>query len=342
MGRASSRGFVVRKNEGWSCFRFRDSYTIAASPDQNQFAMVSEGTHVRLVDSKTMAEVWKTKLEEKGQVIAWSPDGSLIGAISDDGHLYLLNSKDGKITRKIKVPNDPHTPITFSNDGETSISGGDTSLHLHEVESGDRIEPTMGFPEKYYHCDQMAVGPGATRIYLSDGSKWEMRDRTDATLNMTFSEDRAITAMALSNDGKMLAVGSKRGGIKVRDTRDFKVVSSMSDQGDVNALAFLPDSQKLMSVGAGDAASLWSIGSGKRIQSFEGHGNDVLAMALSSDGEQLITVSSDRSIRVWAVSSGEVWQDHHPDRGSDGVRRSGGPLTTCGRARCHQRRFREE
>ena len=284
---------------------YGDVFTIASSPDQKQFAMVSDGGHVRLFDSKTMKEIWKTKLGEEGEVVAWTPDGSLIGSTSDDDNLYLLNPKDGEIVRKIKVANSSHTPITFTNDGKTIISGGDRILHLHDVATGDRIEPTIGLPGKFGGYNQIAVGLEGGRVYLSDGSKWEVRDRRDATKNRSFTEKQSVTAMALSNDGKLLAVGCAQGSIKVRDTSDFKVVGSMSDGGDVNALVFLPGNQKLVSAGRGNAASLWFIKSGKRIRQFKGHTKNVLSATLSSDGEQLITISNDETVRVWAVSSGE-------------------------------------
>lgn len=284
---------------------YGDVYTIAASPDESKFAMVSDGGSVHLFDAETMNEIWKTKLGEEGEVVAWSPDGSLIGSTSEDGNLYLLSPKDGKILKKIDVANSPHTPITFSNDSKMIISGGDMILHLHDVATGERIEPTMGLPGKIGGYQHIAVGVAASRVYLSSGTKWEVRDRNDETQNRSFNEKSEVSAMALSRDGGLLAIACERGAISVRDTTNFELVGSMSSGASVNALAFLPGGKQFISAGDRNFVFLWSVAGGKRIRSFEGHSDDVFSATLSSDGDQLITASKDKTVRVWAVSSGE-------------------------------------
>lgn len=283
---------------------YGDVFTLSVSPKKDRIAMVSGDDHIRVLDAITLEEIWKTKLKEEGEVICWSPDGTMVASTSDDSHLYILNAADGEIIRKIKTPRNSHTPITFSKDGRMLISGGDYILHLHEVETGERIEPEMGFSEKYYSYDHIAVAPGGGRIYLSDGSSWEMQDRTDPSLNKSFSEDREVSAMALSRDGTLIAVGDSRGTIKIRNTSDFSVTATMSTGGKVNGLAFLPNGKRLISGGDDKKAMMWSAVTGKKLRAFEGHTDDVLSIVISSDGQQLVTTSRDLSVRLWSVMDG--------------------------------------
>lgn len=284
---------------------FGSVFTLALSPDKARFAMVSGDNYVRVFDSGTLKELWKTKLKQEGEVICWSPDGSMVASTSDDSHLYLLNTDDGKIIRKIKTPRSSHTPITFTNDGKMLISGGDYVLHLHKVETGERVEPGMGFSKKYNSYDHIAVAPGGSRIYLADGSSLEIRDRTDPSLNKKLTDSREVSAMALSKDGKFIATGGSRGTITVRDTVRFEVVGTMSTKARVNALAFLADGVRLISGGDDKQAVLWAIHSGKRIREFKGHTDDILSLIISPDGRQMVTTARDLSVRLWSVLDGE-------------------------------------
>lgn len=284
---------------------YGDIFTLTPSPDKKQFVAVCDGGHARVFDSVTLEEVWKTKLGEEGEVVAWAPDNSLIASTSDDRNLYLFHPKTGKVVRKIKTADNSHTPITFTNDSKFIISGGDSILHIHNVETGERVEPGLGYPEEYYNYDHVAVGPGGSRVYVSDGSSLQVLDRENPEANRKFTENQAVTAMALSNDGEFIAVGGERGRIKVRDTKEFEVVGLMSDKGSINGLAFLPYGKRLIAGGENKQVTLWAIEGGKRLRSFKGHTDEVVALALSKDGEQLVTLSSDRSVRTWSVAGGE-------------------------------------
>jgi WD40 repeat protein len=284
---------------------YGDVFTLAVSPDKKRFAMVCDGGHARVFDSTTLKEIWKTKLGEEGEVVVWAPDDSLIASTSDDGNLYLFHPKTGKVVKKIKTVQKSHTPITFTNDSKFIISGGDSILHIHNVETGERVEPGMGYPDNYESYDHLAVGPVGSRIYVSNGSSWQVLDRENPEASRKFTENQTVTSMALSNDGDFIAIGFERGQIKVLDTMGFELFSSMSDKGSVNGLAFLPDGKRLVAGGGNNRLTLWAIEGGKRLQNFDGHTDDVVVLALSNDGEMLMTLSKDRSIRSWSVTAGE-------------------------------------
>ncbi|RZN88001.1 MAG: WD40 repeat domain-containing protein [Verrucomicrobiaceae bacterium] len=283
---------------------FEDVFTLATSPNKKRFAMVCDGGYAGVFDSATLEEIWKTKLGEEGEVVAWSPDGSLIASTSDDGNLYLFHPETGEISKKIKTVQKPHTPITFTNDSKFIISGGDSVLHVHSVETGDRLEPEMGFSDDGTY-DHLAVGLVGSRVYVSKGSSWQVLDREDPERNRKFTENQKVTSIALSDGGDFIAIGFERGQIKVFDTSRFELLSSMSDKGSVDGLAFLPDGKRLVAGGGNNRVTLWAIEGGRRLRDFEGHTDDVVALALSNDGELLMTLSKDRSIRSWSVMAGD-------------------------------------
>ena len=283
---------------------YGDVFTLAAAPDKKRFAMVCDGGYVRVFDSATLKEIWKTKLGKEGEVVAWAPDGSLIASTSGDGKLYLFHPKTGKVVKKIKTVQRSHTPITFSNDSKFIISGGDSILHIHNVESGERIKPEMGYPDSQGY-DHLTVGLAGSRVYFANGSSWQVLDRENPEANRKFTENQTVTSIALSNSGDFIAIGFERGQIKVLDTREFELLTSIAVKGSVNGLAFLPDEKRLVAGGGKNRVTLWEIKGGKRVRDFAGHTDDVVAFALSKDGELLMTLSRDRSIRSWSVIAGE-------------------------------------
>ena len=122
-------------------------------------------------------------------------NGSLIASTSRDGNLYLFHPKTGKVVKKIKTVQKSHTPITFSNDSKFIISGGDSILHVHNVGTGERIKPEMGFPDSEGY-DHLTVGPAGSRVYLANGSSWRVLDRENPEANRKFSENQTVTSIA--------------------------------------------------------------------------------------------------------------------------------------------------
>lgn len=285
---------------------FKRIFTLARSPDGKRFAMVSDDKYVRVFRCDTLAEVWKSKMTRSGEVLAWSPDGQWLASTCKDGHLYLFSAVDGEVARKIEVPNNPHTPITFSRDGKLLISGGDFILHLHEVSSGERVEPGPGFSETSGNHNYLAVGPGGKRIYLAAGSTLIARDRSEAgTPPRLLDLPDTISALALSPDGSLLAVGDSGGRVSVFESDDFTARCKFQEDGYIMDLAFHPDGKRLAISGKAGMVQLWSLPQEKRLRRFRGHRKDVEVLQFSTDGEQLITVSADdRTVRFWSVAHG--------------------------------------
>ena len=279
-------------------------YTIRASPDGKRFAMVSLDKRVRVFESATLEEVWKTKLKEKGQVIAWSPDGKLVATPAGDEKIYLLNAADGKTVHVIDVQWKSHTPVAFSTDSRILISGGDYLLHLHDVETGRQVEPGMGFADRYDSYDAMAVGDRGGRIYLADGDEVTVIDREDETKNQSWDEGANLYTMVLSKDGRLLATAGQGGEIVVRETAGLEVVTRMSAGREVNALDFSADGSQLVSGGGRGAVFLWRVEDGKKVRELEGHKEEINAVAFIPGGGQVVTAADDRTVRFWSPQNG--------------------------------------
>lgn len=299
-------GKMIETYQGEKKGKFGDIYTLSASPDGSKFAMVSDDNRVRIYDSKTMEEIWKVKLPDDGQVIDWSPDGKFLATASDDKNLYILRAEDGKIERKIPVARLGHTPITFTRDGTKVISGGDQLLHVHDVKTGERVVPTLGLPVNPNGFEYAVVGNGGTLVMTGGGDELHVwsTDEPDGS-RRKFSEPRDISAMVLSRDGQFLALGGEGGDISVRNTNDFKIVTTLSTGRRVNGLVFTPDGTGLVSAGDDDRAIHWHLESGRKLRVFTGSSGNLSDLGISEDGEVIVTTGNDRTVRMWSMATGE-------------------------------------
>src|SRR5947209_3146954 len=87
------------------------------------------------------------------------------------------------------------------------------------------------------------------------------------------------------------------------DSEQF-VESSTGQQGEVTALTFTPDGNRIFSGDGDRSARLWETSTGKQIREFRGHDDPITCVAVLPDGRRALTASGDRTIRVWDLEKG--------------------------------------
>ncbi|MGJ8696154.1 MAG: WD40 repeat domain-containing protein [Verrucomicrobiaceae bacterium] len=283
--------------------KFGDVYTIVRSPDGKRFAVTSEDERVGVYECDSLKVVWETKLENEAQVVAWSPDGRYVAAPCADYQLYVFDGLSGEIVRKIDTEERSHTPVAFSEDGKVIISGDSKLLYLHRAETGERVVPTLGIPLHTNYVNSVAIGPGGTKVYASGSSDgWNLWNLAEGTREQVTG---AATAMAVSPDGTLVAVGDERGVIQFVDGESGEKMRSVRHGERVQVLAFSPDGTNLVSGGDDDRAVRWSVADGKRQRTFTGHGEDIVDLSISADGMTLITASQDKTVAYWNMGDGQ-------------------------------------
>lgn len=73
----------------------------------------------------------------------------------------------------------------------------------------------------------------------------------------------------------------------------------------VFGVAVTPDGQRAISASDDKTLKVWSLSSGKVLQTLEGHTDWVKDVAVMLDGQHTISVSSDKTLKVWDLSSGK-------------------------------------
>jgi WD40 repeat protein len=133
--------------------------------------------------------------------------------------------------------------------------------------------------------------------------------------------DGKIYAMALSPDGRWLAVGGWLGSftgtkdrvneeafqIRLYDFASGRLKALLKGHTDVIfSLAFSPDGKRLISGSADKTAILWDVERRALLHRLEGHRDFIFGVAFTPDGERAVTGSYDRTLRLWRVSDGSL------------------------------------
>ncbi len=152
----------------------------------------------------------------------------------------------------------------------------------------------------------LAIAPDGQLIYSTGDDDviriWDARTlQARGVLSVGTS---SISAMACSDDGKILAAGDYGGTLRLwdltrsplRDPNQFKHGGEA-----ITALAFAPDN-KMLAVGLEDrTVQLWELASGgpRKASLLSGHKDNVAVIAFSADSRVLATGSRDHTIRLY-------------------------------------------
>jgi WD40 repeat protein len=139
---------------------------------------------------------------------------------------------------------------------------------------------------------------------------WCLVDATTGKQRWRTDEVKQTDAMAISPDGTMVACGTP-GKIHLRNAQTGALLFDFDTSGNyakpwqrqAGALAFTPDSKKLI---AGDHRTnvfVWNVATGKQLHRFAGHLGRVFSVSASPDSTMLATASEDSTILLWRLGA---------------------------------------
>lgn len=124
-----------------------------------------------------------------------------------------------------------------------------------------------------------------------------------------------IYTMALSPDGRWLAVGgylsaadrAVASAVRLYDFASGKMETLFKGHDNVvYAVAFSPDSKRLIS-GSGDkTAIVWDLATRQQALRLSGHTKTIKAVAFTRDGDRVVTGSEDETLRLWSLADGKL------------------------------------
>jgi WD40 repeat protein len=205
--------------------------------------------------------------------LALAPDGTILAGGGDDGAVRLWEVASGKQVGVLKEGSDWLACLAFSADGKRLTAAGfDGRVRMWDRSDGKKI----------------MEGPVPAK---------------PAPKSAVVEPLPALTALALSPDEKVLAVGGADGVVHLLHASDGKVLRSMTGHGSVvTSLAFHSSGSLLVSASKDRAVRLWNPANGQLIKALEGHASWVQGVAFVAHGTRLASVGADRTVRLWDLT----------------------------------------
>jgi WD40 repeat protein len=297
-------------------WKVRSGQAIAFSPDGKTVALAGASGPVRLMDAasgedRLTCEGLKAHIFE----IAFSPDGKWVAAAQVRKWVTICDASTGRLTAKIKLPDDEVSGLVFSSKtGELIHSAWGNVIHVIDSATGKTKEPLQ--PAVNTHMiNCISFTPDERKLVAvwfaqdTPGKKhctvWSWPDREE--LNH-FLISESISDVAVSPDGLVLAVPfstyqpkGNREGVHLIDVSSGKVLRTITMNGP-RRVVFIPKEEILIVSSGDDDCRLFDTATGKTIFTLPAVG-DVCCLAVSRNGKHLAAATSFSGAACWHLPS---------------------------------------
>jgi WD40 repeat protein/serine/threonine protein kinase len=278
--------------------------------------------------------------------VAFSPDGQKVVTASQDRRARVFDSASGANLYTLKGHSAAVFSAAFSLDGQQILTAGDDqTARLWDAGSGEELRTLKGHGSRIGSAafspdgQRLVTGGGAVRFspdgqYFSpstgDDQTAKVWDATGTGEVLTLEgHSAAVTSVAFSPDGRLVASGSFDRTARVWDGRTGREISRLSGhQAAVRAVAFLPDGLRIVTGSFDHTARIWEIASGTELHKLEGHTDKVFSVAASPDGRSVATASWDGKVKLWDTTMGAN-SFTSPDNGGSGYSVAFSPDGRC-------------
>jgi WD40 repeat protein len=126
-------------------------------------------------------------------------------------------------------------------------------------------------------------------------------------LKSLYGHTAPVTALVVSEDGKLLVSGSEDGMIRIWDMNSGEVLRAFQGHHHpVTSIAISPDNHTLVSGCKDGTLRQWVMDTGVRMKTMKLVNTEVTAVVYGATPDSLISASSDRQLQVWDLRTGHL------------------------------------
>lgn len=212
----------------------------------------------------------------------------------------------GKAERVYKTQNVPLNTVALSPDGtQFIIAGQNNTVVLTDASTGKAIR---SFKEHTDSVDKAVFLPDG-KHFVSAGKDgrvilWSLTEGLVRQWNLTGE----VWALAISSDGRMIAVGGTDKIITLINLASGEVSGILAGHSNyISAVAFATSLGKavLASSSYDGTARIWDINTGEVLTKLVGHSAEINDVVFQPNDKLIATSSADKTVRIWRVDSGE-------------------------------------
>ena len=278
--------------------------SVAFSPVDNSL-IASAGGHntIKLWDLRRNTVKDLTGHTEKVNSVVFSPDSRSLVSGSEDRTVKIWDiSREQNVEPRepitIQMPSPIHT-VVFHPNGQLLVTSG-RQAQLLNISNLTEVA-TFQHDKWVWTVDLSSDG---RYLATDDGvgmtfKVWDVQREQIATILEGHTAD--INFVKFSPDNQTLATSSWGGEIKLWAVPNWDSLGTLRTNG-VAAVDFSPDGKILVS-GGFQEVTLWSVASGEKIDTLQGHTDWIKGVAFSSDGTLLASGGEEGTIRVQNIKN---------------------------------------
>lgn len=264
---------------------------------------VEEGYAIRVWQTKNSVE--QIKLSDDGKQILWYEDENRIVLWDVESGKQFWSRRAGSLS-KFAVSSDWHWLLTAKQ----------SRFQLIDITNG---EIYRDWEDPDVNVSALAISPDNHMIIAgcADGSirNWEFKkvlsqaNTEPVTVKKKLPQkrrdnewhgDKAIRAIAVSEDGRWVAAGTDNGKLKMWDLLESKMHWERdADSIAVKAVAISDKNNLVMSGGVDSTIRLWDLNNGELVGRYWGHTGHVMDMRVANNGRWLLTAGGAGQIKLW-------------------------------------------
>lgn len=276
-----------------------------------------DGKSLVVLGSDNTIILWNTHTGEKTQTINnelelydvhFSPNGTTFACDADNGTMLLFEAATGTLLHQFKMPGVSNyvSDFKYSPDSKTLVVYDGSEIFFWDLNSFEIHSTITDYSDV---VGDAIFGPN-DKILVSVDDIVRIWDIEENKLQRKIEAQGNAISIALSSDGKNLAIGTSDDTILLWDAVNWK--HSMTLEGHTNTVflvVFSPNGKVVASASYEDTIRIWDVQTGDLQYTFNADISDSRKLLFSPDGRYLmgiVKVEGVTKICTWDIEDGEL------------------------------------